>query len=153
METIILLENLGLVFFFAFIPALLSGLLNRFLISKFFGIERYRHIMREIREFDRQLLQAARSKDSSKLEKLQSRKPYIDRMRAQTFRVTMINTIVMLGFYYVFFLYIFVAVFREPINISFPLFSPNFSIPLYYWYIILILFLSLIINRILKIYQ
>lgn len=38
------------------IPApLASSLVSRILIAKFFGIDRYKQIMREIREFDREL--------------------------------------------------------------------------------------------------
>jgi uncharacterized membrane protein (DUF106 family) len=147
-----ILHEFSLIILFALIPALLSAFLNRLLISRSFGIERYRRIMREIRDFDKQLLQAARSKDNSKLEKLQAKKPYIDKMRSQTFKITMISTMIMLLFYYVFFVYLFVMIFKEPFDVLFPIISSNFSIPLYYWYIICLMLLSLLINRKIGIY-
>jgi len=152
MELNYTLYHLGILFGLSLIPALISGLLNRFLISKYFGIERYRRIMKEIREFDSQLLQATRSKDNAKIEKLKAKKPYIDKMRSQTFRITMISTLIMLVFYYIFFFYIFTSAIVGNIRIYFPLFSTNFWIDAYWWYIICLFFVSLLINRKLGIY-
>ncbi len=141
-----------MIFLFALIPSLLSGFLMRFLISRSLGISRYRHIMREIRDFDRQMLRAVRAKDESKLSKLKNKKPYIDKMRAQTFRISMINTFVMLTFYYIFFIFLFTQIFVVTFEVSFPFFSPDFKIPIYYWYIVTLFMVGLLINRILGIY-
>ncbi|HLI46508.1 MAG TPA: hypothetical protein VKU94_04875 [Geobacterales bacterium] len=152
MDLFIVLYHLSLLLALSLVPALLSAGLNRFLISRYFGIDRYRRIMREIREFDSQLLQATRNKDNAKIEKLQAKRPYIDKMRSQTFKVTMISTMVMLLFYYLFFIYIFTMLLTEAIPIYFPLISADFFIPPYYWYIICLFFVSLLINRKLGIY-
>ncbi len=151
-EVTTVLYEFGLIFLFALIPSLMSGYLNRFLISRSFGIERYKYIMKEIRDFDRQMLEAARAKDESKLNKLKSKKPYIDKMRAQTFKISMVNMFVMLTFYYIFFIFIFTQIFSTQFEIYFPLFYPDFKITIYYWYIITLFMMGLIINRILGIY-
>jgi|GEM_PF-589396 Predicted membrane protein len=133
------------------IPApLASSLVSRILIAKFFGIDRYKQIMREIREFDREYMKALREKDNVKLEKMSKRKPYIDKMRANTFKVSMINTVILFP-PFLFFYFWLLSVF-DSMNVAyFPLLGTTFYIQTYFWYIICSFMVSLLINRLIGI--
>jgi len=139
-----------LIFLFAIPPPLISALVSRIIISKFFGLERYRRIMKEIREFESEFFKAVRSKDTQKLNKLQAKKPYIDKMRWQTIKISFLNTMILFIPYLMFFIWLS-QIFSLIQGIAFfPLISQE--IGFFWWYIICIFFISLLVNRAVGIY-
>lgn len=109
--------------------------------------------MKEIREFDSEFLKAWRNKDTQKLNKLQAKKPYIDKMRWQTTKISFLNTFILLIPFYIFFLWLLQNF--NPIHgiAFFPLISQDTYLGFVIWYIICTFFISLLINRALGIIQ
>lgn len=143
----------GLLILILSIPApLVSAIVSRILISRSFGIERYRQIMKEIRDFDREYMKALREKDSSKIERMSKKKPYIDKMRASTFRISFLNTIILFP-PFLFFYFWLISVFDSMNVIYFPLLGNEFYIQTYFWYVICSFLMGLLINRAIGIIQ
>jgi Predicted membrane protein len=135
------------------IPApLISALVSRILISRSFGIERYKQVMREIREFDREYMKALREKDNNKIERMKKKKPYIDKMRASTFRISMLNTIILFPPFLLFYFWL-ISVFDNMNVAYFPLLGSSFYLQSYIWYVICSFMMSLLINRAIGIIQ
>jgi uncharacterized membrane protein (DUF106 family) len=140
-----------LIFLFAIPSPLISALVSRIIISKFFGLERYRRIMKEIREFDSEFIKAVRNKDTQKLNKLQAKKPYIDKMKWQTLRINFLNLTILIIPFYLFFIWLYQTFSLIQGIAFFPLFSHEIGFVA--WYMICTFFISLLINRILGIYS
>jgi len=107
--------------------------------------------MKEIREFDSEFIKAVRNKDTQKLNKLQAKKPYIDKMKWQTLRISLLNFTILIIPFYLFFIWLYQTFSLIQGIAFFPLFSHEIGFVA--WYMICTFFISLLINRILGIYS
>lgn len=129
----------------ALVIAIVNTTINRALISYFVGWDKYRTMQKEMAEYRKESMAAARSNDKKQMEKLKKRQSQINSMQAQMFKPQMVQ----LG---ISFIYIVVWWF-----VLIPLFGttpvaaiPGFgSITVLYWYPIASFFLGLLMQRVL----
>jgi len=141
--------SMFVILFFGFLVAFVTGIISRIIIQRSLGIENYRRIIREIREFDAEFLKAYRSNDKAKIEKLSVKKPYIDKMRSKTFRISFLNSFILLPFFIIIYSWLF-SIYGNINVVYFPLF--NIHLSFFWWYLISVFFANLITSRILNIY-
>lgn len=131
--------------------ALLNTVINRALVSHFIGWDRYRTMQKEMSEYRKETMAAARANDKKQLEKLKKKEPQIQRMNSQMMKPQMIQMAIS-------FLYIIVWwVFLIPVFGSLPDGSPNNiayipgfgPITVLYWYPIASFPLALLVQRLL----
>lgn len=133
--------------------AVLNSVINRALVSHFIGWDRYRAMQREMSEYRRETMAAARANDKKQLEKLKKKDSQIQHMNAQMMKPQMIQ----MG---ISFLYIIVWwFFLIPVFGTLQDGSPNYvayvpgfgPITVLYWYPIASFFCALLIQRVLNI--
>ncbi len=134
----------------ALVIAIANTTINRALISYFIGWNKYRTMQKEMPEYRKETMDAARSNDKKQLEKLKKKKSQIDSMQAQMSKPTMVQFAVS---------FIYIAVWwlvLIPLFGTLPDGSPNYvayipgigPITVLYWYPISSFFLGLLMQRI-----
>jgi len=138
----------------AFAMSLAIQTTNRVIISRMIGWDKYRTMQKEMKEFQKESMAAARSNDKKQLEKIKKKQTQMNAMQAQMFKPQIIQMALVFCYFPIW--RIVLPIFGEnPVcaipgigSPSFTIFGmviPNFMI----WYIIASLFLGLIASRIL----
>ncbi len=127
--------------------AFLNTALNRVLINYFVGWEQYRVMQKEMNEYRKETMAAARANDKKQVEKLKKRQSQINSMQAKMLKPQMVQ----LG---ISFLYIFIWIFvlTPTYGVTSMVYLPGLgSLSVVYWYPICSFFLGLLGSRILGI--
>ncbi len=127
----------------AFGIALLNGVINRALISHFIGWDRYRGMQKEMSEYRKETMAAARANDKKQLEKLKKKESQIQHMNAQMMKPQMIQ--LGISFLYIFvWLFVLTPTFGQSNVAVIPGYGP---ITVFWWYPIASVFLGLLSSR------
>lgn len=132
----------------SFTIALINSGLNRILIGRFVGWEKYKLNQREMAEWRSQQMAAARANDKKQLEKLKKKESQIMNMQKQMFKPQMV--LFALTFVYFFIFPLLTGFFIQPV-IHFPGF-PDFN-QFYIWYFLCSFFFGTLSSRLLGILQ
>ena len=127
--------------------AFLNTALNRVLINYFVGWEQYRVMQKEMNEYRKETMAAARANDKKQIEKLKKRQSQINNMQSKMLKPQMVQ----LG---ISFLYIFIWIFvlTPTYGTTSLVYLPGLgSISVVYWYPICSFFLGILGSRILGI--
>jgi uncharacterized membrane protein (DUF106 family) len=127
----------------ALVIAVVNTSINRALIGHFIGWDKYRTMQKEMAEYRKESMAAARSNDKKQMEKLKKRSSQISNMQAQMAKPQMIQ-------FGISFVYIIVWWFvLIPLFGSTPVaYVPGFGpITVIYWYPITSFFLGLLMQR------
>ncbi|HKM59548.1 MAG TPA: EMC3/TMCO1 family protein [Candidatus Bathyarchaeia archaeon] len=127
--------------------AFLNTALNRVLINYFIGWEQYRVMQKEMNEYRKETMAAARANDKKQVEKLKKRQSQINSMQAKMLKPQMVQLAVS-------FLYIFIWIFvlTPTYGVTSMVYLPGLgSLSVVYWYPICSFFLGLLGSRILGI--
>jgi len=141
------LSSALLIFIIALGIAFLNTALNRFLINYFVGWEQYRVMQKEMNEYRKETMAAARANDKKQMEKLKKRQSQINAMQAKMMKPQMVQ----LG---ISFLYIFIWIFvlTPTYGVTSMVYLPGIgALSVVYWYPICSFFLGLLGSRILGI--
>jgi len=142
----------------AFVLTTVNQVISRLVISHFVGWDKYQAMRKEMNEYRKESMAAARSGDAKQLEKLKKKKSQIDAMQAQQMKPTFIQ----MGISMVMFFLVW-RVFLTPLFGGFmaggSLFSmfggtpvafvPGYGIPLFVLYLIFSFFCSTLMQRVL----
>lgn len=127
--------------------AALNVALNRILINYFIGWEQYRVMQKEMNEYRKETMAAARANDKKQMERLKKRQSQINNMQSKMLKPQMVQ----LG---VSFLYIFVWIFvlTPTYGLTSLVYLPGIgALSVVYWYPVCSFFLGLLASRILGI--
>ena len=127
--------------------AILNVALNRVLINYFIGWEQYRVMQKEMNEYRKETMAAARANDKKQMERLKKRQSQINNMQSKMLKPQMVQ----LG---VSFLYIFVWIFvlTPTYGLTSMVYLPGIgALSVVYWYPVCSFFLGLLASRILGI--
>jgi len=127
--------------------AFLNTALNRFLINYFVGWEQYRVMQKEMNEYRKETMAAARANDKKQMERLKKRQSQINAMQAKMLKPQMVQLAVS-------FLYIFIWIFvlTPTYGVTSLVYLPGIgAISVIYWYPLCSFFLGLFASRILGI--
>lgn len=128
----------------ALVIAVVNTTINRALINYFIGWDKYRTMQKEMAEYRKETMAAARSNDKKQLEKLKKKKSQVDSMQAQMAKPQMIQ----LGISFVYIIvwwFVLIPVFGNTPVATVPGFGP---ITVIYWYPMVSFFLGLLMQRI-----
>jgi len=129
----------------ALVIALVNTSINRALISYFVGWDKYRTMQKEMAEYRKETMAAARSNDKKQLEKLKKKKSQVDGMQAKMAKPQMVQ----LGISFIYIVvwwFVLIPVFGNAPVAYVPGFGP---ITVIYWYPITSFFLGLLMQRLL----
>jgi uncharacterized membrane protein (DUF106 family) len=134
----------------ALILTTVNQVISRVLISHFIGWDKYQTMRKELAEYRKESMEAARAGDAKQLEKLKKKKSQIDAMQAQQFKPQMIlmgiSMLVYLPVWRVFLIPMFGGSMFGGVSIAF---LPGFGLPLFVWYFLLSFLFSTLMQRIL----
>ena len=138
----------------AFVMTLVTSLINRAVISHFVGLDSYRAMQKEMAEFRKESMDAARSNDKKQLEKIKKKQVQINAMQAKTFKIMPIQMVVGFAFLPIFMLVLRPLFWDATViaipGISMPITIFGFSTPSFMiWYLIVGIFFSTIMTRVL----
>lgn len=131
----------------SFTISLINSSLNRILIGRFVGWEKYKLNQREMAEWRSQQMAAARANDKKQLEKLKKKESQIMNMQKQMFKPQMV--LFALTFVYFFIFPLLTGFFLQPV-VHFPGFGTQ---PFYIWYFLCSFFFGTLSSRLLGILQ
>jgi uncharacterized membrane protein (DUF106 family) len=144
--TVIPISTLIIVLIATAIAFLNSGL-NRVLINFFIGWEQYRVMQKEMAEYRKETMAAARANDKKQMEKLKKRQSQINSMQAKMMKPQMVQFGVSFV-YIVVWIFILTPTFGST-NVAY---LPGIGgITVFYWYPMCSLFLGLLTSRIIGI--
>jgi uncharacterized membrane protein (DUF106 family) len=129
----------------ALVIAIVNTAVNRALISYFVGWDKYRTMQKEIAEFRKESMAAARSSDKKQMEKIKKKQSQINSMTAQMAKPQMVQ----LGISFVYIVvwwFVLIPLFGNTPVAAVPGFG---SITVVYWYPITSFFLGLLMQRVL----
>lgn len=138
----------------SFTIALVNSTLNRVLIGRFVGWEKYKTMQKEMAEWRSQQMAAARANDKKQLEKLKKKESQIMNMQKQMFKPQMVLMALTLVYFFIFPL--LTGFFTNPSTgqqiavIHFPGFGNQ---PFYIWYFMCSFFFGTLSSRLLGILQ
>ena len=127
--------------------AFLNSGVNRVLINYFIGWEQYRVMQKEMAEYRRDTMAAARANDKKQMEKLKKKKSQIDNMQAKMFKPQMLQIGISFVYLIVWFL-VLIPVFGTTSLAYLPGIGP---LPVIYLYPLFSVFLGLVSQRIIGI--
>jgi uncharacterized membrane protein (DUF106 family) len=127
--------------------AFLNTALNRVLINYFVGWEQYRVMQKEMNEYRKETMAAARANDKKQVEKLKKRQSQINSMQAKMLKPQMVQ--LGISFLYIF---IWILVLTPTYGVTSMVYLPGLGgISVVYWYPISSFFLGLLASRLLGI--
>ncbi len=129
----------------ALVIAVVNTSINRVLISYFVGWDKYRTMQKEMAEYRKESMAAARSNDKKQMEKLKKRQSQITAMQAQMAKPQMVQ----LGISFLYIIvwwFVLIPLFGSTPVAAIPGFGP---ISVIYWYPIASFFLGLLMQRLL----
>ncbi|MCL2134213.1 MAG: EMC3/TMCO1 family protein [Candidatus Bathyarchaeota archaeon] len=139
----------------AFVMSLVIQTTNKLLIGHFLGWDNYRAMQKEMADFRKESMEAARSKDKKQLEKVKKKQAQINAMNAKMMKPQMIQLALSFCYFPIWTLirpifssrpvFILPGVGAPDLNI-FGLVVPNFMI----WYMMVALFLGTLLARVLR---
>jgi uncharacterized membrane protein (DUF106 family) len=134
----------------ALILTTVNQVISRLLISHFVGWDKYHTMRKELAEYRKESMEAARSGDAKQLERLKKKKSQIDAMQAQQFKPQMIlmgiSMLVFLPVWRVFLIPLFGGTMFGGNPVAF---LPGFGLPLFIWYFFLSFLCSTLMQRVL----
>lgn len=120
--------------------------INRLVITRICGWEAYRVMRKETSEYQSQLMQAMRAKDTKRVEKLRKKESQMRNMQSKMMKPTMI--MLPISFSYIIIWYIFLIPTFGANAVAFvPGLAPA-GIPVIYWYMICSFFFGTLASRI-----
>lgn len=120
--------------------------INRLVITRICGWETYRVMRKETSEYQSQLMQAMRAKDTKRVEKLRKKESQMRNMQSKMMKPTMI--MLPISFSYIIIWYIFLIPTFGANAVAFvPGLAPA-GIPVIYWYMICSFFFGTLASRI-----
>ncbi|MCL1977701.1 MAG: EMC3/TMCO1 family protein [Candidatus Bathyarchaeota archaeon] len=132
----------------AFIVSVINMSINRALLSHFIGWDKYRTMQKEMAEFRKESMAAARSNDKKQLEKLKKRQSQINAMQQQMFKPQMIQMALVLIYFPVWIFFLTPTFGNKPVALL-PVGDGYYQLPLFLWYMISSLFLGTVMQRVL----
>lgn len=143
------LDDALLIFAIAAGIAVINTALNRFLINYFVGWEQYRVMQKEMNEYRKETMAAARSNDKKQMEKLKKRQSQINNMQTKMLKPQMVQ--LGISFLYIF---IWILVLTPTYGATSMVYLPGIlggAVSVVYWYPICSFFLGLLASRIIGI--
>ncbi len=120
--------------------------INRLVITRICGWEEYRVMRKETSEYQSQLMQAMRAKDTKRVEKLRKKESQMRNMQSKMMKPTMV--MLPISFSYIIIWYIFLIPTFGANAVAFvPGLAPA-GIPVIYWYMICSFFFGTLASRI-----
>jgi len=146
----------------SFILTTVNQIISRLLISRFIGWDKYKIMRKEMSEYSKANMAAARAGDAKQLEKLKKKKSQIDAMQAQQMKPTMLNMGISLVMFMMIWRVLLIPMFTSAGYYSTggslfggmlggnPVaFIPGYGIPLFVFYSVCAFFFSTLMQRVL----
>ena len=128
----------------ALVMSLVIQTTNRIITSRMIGWDNYRAMQKEMSEFRKESMAAARSNDPKQLEKIKKKQPQMNAMQAKMMKPQMIQMMLSICYFPIWIL-------LKPIFEASPIaYIPSFGVlPFWIWYMIASFFLGTVITRVL----
>jgi len=120
--------------------------INRLLITRMCGWEEYKIMRKETSEYQSQLMQAMRAKDTKRVEKLKKKETQIKNMQAKMTKPQMILLPISFSYIIIWYIFLIPTFGATPVAIV-PGLAPA-GIPVVYWYMICSFFFGTLASRI-----
>ncbi|MDR2203586.1 MAG: EMC3/TMCO1 family protein [Nitrososphaerota archaeon] len=115
---------------------------NRVVINHFIGLDNYRSMQRELSEFRKESMNAARSQDPKQLERIKKKQSQINAMQAKMMKPQMIQ--MALSFCYLPLWYFVLTPVFGGVTVAY---LPGFELPLFVWYMVSSLFFGTLVMK------
>ncbi|MDR2720288.1 MAG: EMC3/TMCO1 family protein [Nitrososphaerota archaeon] len=132
----------------AFVMSLITSSTNRLIIGHFVGWDNYRSMQKELSDFRKESMAAARSNDKKQLEKVKKRQPQINAINAKLMKPQMIQMALVFCYFpvWMFVLTLTFTVNGAPLNVAIiPGIGP---VPMWIWYFMASTFFGTLLMRI-----
>ena len=124
----------------------LNMVINRLLVTRICGWEEYKVMRKETSEYQSQLMQAMRAKDTKRVEKLKKKETQIRNMQSKMMKPTMILLPISMSYIVIWWFFLIPTFGGDAVAVV-PGLAPT-GIPVIYWYMICSFFFGTLASRI-----